>query len=396
MKNTESNKTILLSEFYGKGATGQLIYDLSLKLSKKDKIYVISNREFKNNQSHKNTNLKLVNKGILVKNNPKSILLKTFKGLFFLFDSLIWILFNCNDGDKILIVSNPPFIGILGLISKVKGCNYFLLIQDLFPLSSLISGLLKKENLIYKLLDLMMSFIIKNSSEIIVLSDDLKKQIFKKYTKNKKITVIQNWAIEEIFPLNKAKNPFVKKLKLEKKFIIQYSGNFGRMHDIKTILLSAKRLKNKNIVFLFIGNGAKKIDILKFKNKYKLDNIIIEDYQPRNNLQFSFNASDISLVSLLPNAHEAVMPSKFYGILQARKPIIFIGSEKSFIAKYIKKEKCGICINSGDYEGLVKKLIFLIKNKSNLIEMGKNSFESYKRNFGKDKSIAKYIKTLNF
>ena len=133
-----------------------------------------------------------------------------------------------------------------------------MLIQDLFPLSSLISGLLKEENLIYKLLDLMMSFIIKNSSEIIVLSDDLKKQIFKKYTKNKKITVIQNWAIEEIFPLNKAKNPFVKKLNLEKKFIIQYSGNFGRMHDIKTILLSAKNLKNKNIVFLFIGNGAKK------------------------------------------------------------------------------------------------------------------------------------------
>ena len=103
MKNTESNKTILLSEFYGKGATGQLIYDLSLKLSKKNKIYVISNREFKNNQSHNNTNLKLVNKGILIKNNPKSILLKTFKGLFFLFDSLIWILFNCNDEDKILL-----------------------------------------------------------------------------------------------------------------------------------------------------------------------------------------------------------------------------------------------------------------------------------------------------
>ena len=139
----------------------------------------------------------------------------------------------------------------------------------------------------------------------------------------------------------------------------------------------------------------KKIDILKFKNKYKLDNILIENYQPRNNLQFSFNAHQIFHASLLPKAHEAVMPSKFYGILQARKPILFIGSEKSFIAKYIK-EKCGICIHPGDYKSLIKKLNFLIKNKSNLIEMGKNSSESYKRNFGKDKSIAKYIKTLNF
>ena len=60
----------------------------------------------------------------------------------------------------------------------------------------------------------------------------------------------------------KSRNPFIKKLDLNEKFIIQYSGNFGRMHDITTILKTAKLIKNKNIIFLFIGNGSKRKEIV--------------------------------------------------------------------------------------------------------------------------------------
>ena len=228
-------RKIIVSEFYFYGATGQLIYDLSLSLSKKNKIYILTHKTPKKVLGSNSNNLKLIKKGIFPHKNPKNILLKVFKGIFFLIECCVWIILKSKKGDQILLVSNPPFIGILGIISKLKGCNYFLLIQDLFPLSASIAGLMKKESFIFRTINFLIKIIVKNSSKTIVLSDDLKKEILYKYKPRGEVSVIHNWAVENIKPIPKSRNPFIKKLDLNEKFIIQYSGNFGRMHDITTI-----------------------------------------------------------------------------------------------------------------------------------------------------------------
>lgn len=388
-------RCIILSEFFFKGSTGQLIYDLSLEISKiKETIVFTNNKNFNQSMIAKNKSLKVITRGLRTNKKLKKISYKSIKGLIFLFQFIRWILLNHKNEDLVLIVSNPPFIGIAGLFLKLLGGKYIFLIQDLFPLTANIAGLIKEKSAISSFFKYLIQKIIKESHKTIVLSEDLKKEILNNYCFKKEIEVIHNWAIEDIPYINKKDNPFIKKLDIENKFVIQYSGNFGLLHDLKTILEAARYTSHADIVFLFIGDGARKKEILKYKETYKINSIITENYQPREKIKFSFNASDLSIISLQPNGHKAVMPSKFYGILQARKPIIFIGNNESFISKFIRKHNCGITFKNGDSKKLIEEIIRLKDDPKKIKEMGDNSYKIYFDKFGKKESISKYSKCL--
>ena len=47
-------------------------------------------------------------------------------------------------------------------------------------------------------------------------------------------------------------------------------------------------------------------------------------------------AADVHLVSLLPQIEGLIVPSKFYGILAAGRPAIFIGDAEGEIAREIR------------------------------------------------------------
>ena len=57
------------------------------------------------------------------------------------------------------------------------------------------------------------------------------------------------------------KTNFLKKYKLENYFIVLYSGNQGRCHDLNTLLNAAKILKIKKIYYFYLLGMAFKINL---------------------------------------------------------------------------------------------------------------------------------------
>ena len=114
-----------------------------------------------------------------------------------------------------------------------------------------------------------------------------------------KIKVIPSWSdINEIKPLSKEKNKFIKKQNLVDKFIVLYSGNQGRMHDIETLLSAANYLKRDDeTLFLFIGDGPLNFKIKEFTKLYDLKNIKSLPYQPFEDLPETLTSADIAVVS---------------------------------------------------------------------------------------------------
>ena len=97
--------------------------------------------------------------------------------------------------------------------------------------------------------------------KIIVLSDLMAEKIKRQNNSkkiNQKIATIPSWADPDfIKPIDKEKNIFSQKYNLIDSFVLIYSGNQGRCHDIWTIMEAAENLKQeKRIKFLIIGNGA--------------------------------------------------------------------------------------------------------------------------------------------
>jgi glycosyltransferase involved in cell wall biosynthesis len=110
------------------------------------------------------------------------------------------------------------------------------------------------------------------------------------------------------------------------RFVVGYSGNFGRVHDLDSVLrLAGAVADNPEIVFLFTGSGPQRRALEEAARRRSLANVQFRPAQPRAGLAASLGAADLHLVTLRPGCEDYVFPSKIYGIAAVGRPVLFLG-----------------------------------------------------------------------
>lgn len=368
-------KVTIINQFFPPdyAATGQLLDQLTKLLVQKNIFFLIltvfPNYAFKENYSIKkksNINRRIIRfKNAFLKS--KNIKARTINGLLFSMNVFNALLKKENRGDLIIFTSEPPFlVFFINIIYALFKIPYIYLIYDLYPDTVVNLKIINQKNFIVRFWYSLNKICLNNSKNIILLSELMKEKCLLNYgdgLKNK-IKVIPSWSdINKIKPLRKEKNKFVKKQKLKEKFIVLYSGNQGRMHDIETLLSAAKYLKRDDeILFLFIGDGPLNFKIKEFILSYDLKNIKSLPYQPFENLPETLTSADVAVVSTSKNATSLIAPSKLYGHLASATPIALISSKSSYIRFMIEKNNCGKWFANGDFKSLSKWIIELKEN----------------------------------
>ena len=116
--------------------------------------------------------------------------------------------------------------------------------MDAYPEIFTSLGILKKENLFYKILSNLSNLSLTQALNVIVIGHCMRDDLIKNSIDPEKIIIIPNWADKTISPIKKEDNNFIKTNKLEGKFVILYSGNMGIAHEFQTILETAKLLSS--------------------------------------------------------------------------------------------------------------------------------------------------------
>jgi glycosyltransferase involved in cell wall biosynthesis len=392
-----SSVTILTQYFYPHhGATSQLMTDLAKGLSQHD--YTVN--IFTETQS-KETTLEScsqinINRAFSPIKSSTSIFSKIISSIFFLIGALWYVIFSIPSNTPLLIASNPPYAGILGILFNIvhRGKYYFLL-QDIFPESAAMSGIMKQNSILYQFFSKLIYLTYKYSEYIIVLSTSMQEFLERKYPDLKpKIKVIENWAIEDIPVVSKPANNFAQQYELDEIFTVLYSGNLGRLHDIETITEAAKILKDEPIKFVFIGEGAKTKIVKQAIDNYQLKNILLLPYQPRELLPLSLTACDISLVSLIPGAESIVAPSKLYGMLSAGRGIISISVPNSYIDKLLTNSGCGVNVPPDDPQQLADIIRQLARDNQRVKSMGEIARQLYETRYTFKRALEDYEKLI--
>ena len=297
-----------------------------------------------------------------------------------------------------LYTSEPAYLPIFAwLFSKITKIPYILLIYDIYPEILKSSKFIKKENLIFKIWKKLNKFSFDNAKEIIVLSKDMKNKIKNNYfIPLNKITVIPSWADPEfIYPIKTENNYFLKNHKLNDHFIVLYSGNQGRCHDLKTLIKAAEILKDKqNILFLFVGDGFQNKYIKEKCNNQKISNCIFLPFQEKKHLPYILSSASIGVVSVQSDLCGLIAPSKLYGHLACGTPIALITDKKSYLKKLDEKNSCGKWVANGDYSDLANWILEMYTNQTKLKEIGQSSLNLFYKEFTLDKISKKYLKTI--
>ena len=289
--------------------------------------------------------------------------------------TILWMsLLLCQRGDTILVVTNPPLLPFVTLLVKwFKGCNFVLLIHDVYPEVLVKTGLCRPSSAIVRIVQLANQVLYNQSHKIITLGRDMTQLVQAKVPgSGNKIYCIPNWAENEIVsPAEKASNELLQELGITTRFIVLYAGNMGRTHGIDYLAEAAKSLEgNTQIHFVVIGFGTKRVWLEEYVKHQKLENISICSFRPPSEKTISLNACDIALISFIPGMAGVSVPSRMYNQMAAGKPIIALTDDWSELAEVVREEEIGWVVKPADVAALVRTIQFAADNPQLCAEMG--------------------------
>ena len=277
--------------------------------------------------------------------------------------SIAWhSLLHIRGSYKVLVVTNPPLLPFfIRIICWLKRARFFLLVHDVYPDVLVPLDILKKSSFIYKSISMFSRWLFNSANKIIVLGRDMRDLVIKKSVNlnSEKVVIIPNWAdVNDIGPMAKSSCFLVQKHKLDDCFIVQYSGNHGRTHDLESLVKAAEELKdNKEIVFLFIGAGSGKKALIEYVKKNNLRNIIFEDYVAKSDLNQALNASDLFIISFKKGMAGISVPSRMYNIMAAARPILASVDKDSEVGQVVIEEGIGFQVKPRSPKELVNKIL---------------------------------------
>ena len=325
----------------------------------------------------------------------RGVVSKALRGLRFLVGSLLWCLRQGRRGDGVLIVSNPPFIGLVGpLLRLTRGLPYVFIFQDLFPRSAVLSGVLPATGPLTLLWKELMAQVCRHSLQTVVLSEAMEGRLRRDLGHQLPLTVIHNWAVERGAQIERKYSEFASEHGYRDRFSVQYSGNFGRLHDLLTLLEAARLLERQTIQFVFIGGGAKQSQIETYRKSFGLRNVLQLPYQPRQRLPESLAACDMAAIGLIPGAEDTVAPCKFYGILASGRPVLLIAHRNCDLAQLVLSAGCGLVVEPGEATELAQQLLEISQQPDRVHDMGERSLALYRRKFGLERSLSRYEAVL--
>jgi colanic acid biosynthesis glycosyl transferase WcaI len=273
--------------------------------------------------------------------------------------------------DIIVAETDPPLLGWLGAGLKRRfGCRLVYNVRDLYPDIAYANGGVRNRFLLW-LLEFANRRAYEAADRIIVLGEDMRQRVMRKGVPEARLTVLTDWVdCAQIQPVDDS--PFRREL--GESFVVMYSGNLGLSQQLETVIEAAHRLRDdQRIVFVLIGEGARKQWLMNRAAELRLPNVRFMPYRPKEQLAESLGAADIHLVPLFPGAAGCIVPSKIYGILAAGRPFVAIMESDAAIARLACEHSIGFVAPPGDSEKLASVVRQAADQRERLREMGRRA-----------------------
>ncbi len=267
----------------------------------------------------------------------------------------------------VIVATSPQFFTTWSAwaLSKIKRKPWIFELRDLWPESIKTVGAIKQDLLI-KILEKIELGLYKSADKVVAVTEAFKQNLIARGIDGNKIEVVPNGAnIEKFFPREKD-DRLLELLNLKDKFIIGYIGTHGLAHSLDFIVRSIAKVKDKQLHFLFIGDGAVKENIVKLAKNLKLQNVTFLDPISKDEVVRYLSICDVTLAPLKKSdTFKTVIPSKIFESSAMQKPIL-LGVEGQ-AQEILEKYHAGLCFEPENTKDFLDK-IALIKNDKKLYE----------------------------
>jgi glycosyltransferase involved in cell wall biosynthesis len=272
--------------------------------------------------------------------------------------------------DIVVLMTDPPLLSLLATsLSNKRGAHVVHWLQDIYPevaaavgRSAFTQTLIRKRDRAWLAADI-----------CVAPCHDMARYVTSRGMDTNRVLVSPNWAPHGV---EESDHEQVERLRkdwgLVGKFVVMYSGNLGRVHELDPILEAAEELRSEpDIVFLFVGGGAQKSRLQAKASGKRLTNVIFKPAQPRIRLGTTLAMAHLHLVTLKDGCEAYVFPSKFHGIVAAGKPTLFIGPKDCELSRLVTARDIGKAYAPHEVDRLVQTIRHLRHAPADCARMGK-------------------------
>jgi glycosyltransferase involved in cell wall biosynthesis len=295
----------------------------------------------------------------------------------------------------VMYVWHPPLtIGVAAwLIARLRGIPFVYDVQDIWPESVVLSGMIKNR-LVIRGLSMLERFIYSRADHIFVVTKGARDNLLEKGVNLDKVSVMPHWFDETKSARidDEARQSIRQAYGWTHKFVSVFAGNIGVVQGLETAVRAAALMpRDSGFLISLIGAGADRQRLQELASSLDVnDRIQFIDQRPAEEMPAIMEASDALLVHL-KNAPMAdwVIPTKVFAYLSAGKPILMAMGGAA--AEMVKDSGAGIIIRAEDAAALSQGIHSLrdLSPESRAL-MGHRGQEYLATKFSKKMLLARY------
>lgn len=385
-------------------ATSQLLSDLAFHLAAVGhEVGVLASRQLYDNPSAELPEGETVS-GVSVRRLPATRFGRTtLLGRGFDYASFylsVWkeLLATAERGDIVVAKTDPPLLCLpVAGAARRRGFHLINWLQDLYPEVAMGLGVPLVAGPLGRGLMRLRDAALRRAAANVVVGEPMGAIVRGRGIAAECVHFIPNWSNDEdIRPIPASVNKLRREWRLENRFVVGYSGNLGRGHEYTTLLDAAVLLRDEpRIVFLFIGGGSLLGSLRRRVSELGLEaSFCFLPYQDSAQLNFSLGAADVHWLSLRPELEGLIVPSKFYGIAAAGRPVIAVTAPEGEIASLVRHHDCGIVVKPGDATGLAEALRQLSVRPDVIAEMGSRARALLDKSFTRRQALERWERLI--
>jgi len=260
--------------------------------------------------------------------------------------------------DVILVPSPLLTAGVLGwFLARVRGAAFLYNVQELYPDFAVRAGHLRHPLVIRLLLGLE-RFVYRRASMITVIGQGMRSAVVAKGVPPGRVQLIPNFVDVESLRPGPMDNDFRREHDLGRAFVVTYAGNMGFAQGLDVLIDAAELLANHpDILFLFVGDGVLREQLIARARTKKLDNTRFVSHQPYARVPEIYAASNLCVVAMIGTVAAEAVPSKFLRIMACGRPVLALVHRESDLAREVFGAGAGLVAPPSSAEAVAEAVL---------------------------------------
>lgn len=237
--------------------------------------------------------------------------------------------------------------------------------------------------------------VLRQSNQIISISDDFLPIAHSWDIASENISVLPNWAPLADISVFPKDNPWARKHKLTHKFVFLYAGILGLKHTPEIFLKLAQNfLEYPDIVIVVVSEGPGADWLVERKQFHNLPNLQILPFQDYEDFALMLASADVLVAILNEQAGDYSVPSKVLSYLCANRPVLLSAPETNEAVRMVKKHEMGFAASPTETDKFFKLALELYKQPNLRSRLGENARFYAEKNFEINKIANKFSQTI--